>query len=39
VQGAEAGAGTYRVRVTAGGKTVEGTLSVRDDPDAGSAGR
>jgi hypothetical protein len=38
-QGTEAGAGTYRVRLTAGGRTVEGTIMVRDDPDATGAGR
>ncbi len=31
-QGANAPAGTYRVRISAGGSTVEGTLSVREDP-------
>ena len=31
-RGPEAGAGTYVVRLTVGGGTVEGTLTVRDDP-------
>lgn len=31
-QGTEAGAGTYRVKVTAGGRSVEGTLTLREDP-------
>ncbi len=31
-QGSEAVAGTYRVRVSAGARTVEGTLSLREDP-------
>ncbi|MCJ7628451.1 MAG: hypothetical protein MUO50_08700, partial [Longimicrobiales bacterium] len=33
-RGAEAGPGTYRVFLTVGGRTYEGTLTVRDDPDA-----
>ena len=31
-QGQTAEAGTYLLRLTAGGQTVEGTLAVRDDP-------
>jgi len=31
-QGEEADIGTYRVRLTAGGTTVEGTVTIRDDP-------
>ncbi|MGD2120089.1 MAG: hypothetical protein PVJ76_00020 [Gemmatimonadota bacterium] len=31
-RGSEAEAGTYLVRITANGRTVEGTLAVRDDP-------
>jgi photosystem II stability/assembly factor-like uncharacterized protein len=31
-QGEEAGAGTYLLRLSAGGVVVEGTLTVRDDP-------
>ncbi|MCJ7629466.1 MAG: hypothetical protein MUO50_13905 [Longimicrobiales bacterium] len=31
-RGAEAEAGSYMVRITANGQTVEGTLVVRDDP-------
>jgi len=31
-QGATAEAGTYLVRITANGRTVEGTVAVRDDP-------
>ncbi len=31
-RGAEAGVGTYIVRITANGTTVEGTVAVRDDP-------
>jgi hypothetical protein len=32
--GQEAGAGTYRVRLTVDGRTYEGSLRVREDPDA-----
>jgi photosystem II stability/assembly factor-like uncharacterized protein len=32
--GGEADAGTYRVRLTVGGKTYEGSVTVREDPDA-----
>jgi photosystem II stability/assembly factor-like uncharacterized protein len=32
--GAEAPAGTYLVRVTVGGRAVEGTVSLREDPEA-----
>jgi hypothetical protein len=31
-RGAEAGAGTYIVRLTVNGQTVRGTVAVRDDP-------
>jgi photosystem II stability/assembly factor-like uncharacterized protein len=31
-RGVEAGAGTYRVRLTVGGRTYEGTVTVREDP-------
>ncbi len=31
-RGAEAEAGSYRVRITADGRTVKGTLALRDDP-------
>ena len=33
-QGPEAEAGTYRVRLTVAGRTYDGTVTVRDDPDA-----
>jgi hypothetical protein len=32
--GGEAPAGTYLVRLTVGGRTVEGTVSLREDPEA-----
>ena len=31
-QGPEADAGTYLVRITANGRSVEGTLALREDP-------
>ncbi len=37
-RGAEAPAGTYRVRLTVDGATHEGTVTLRDDPDAGGIG-
>lgn len=38
-RGAEAMAGTYRVRITVGGTTYEGTVTVREDPGVTEAGR
>jgi photosystem II stability/assembly factor-like uncharacterized protein len=37
--GPEATAGTYRVRLTVNGRTLEGTVAVREDPDGTTRGR